>query len=234
MKRKTTTPNAISGEKIEILTAEEVSLRLRLPLSTVYYLAKTGALPGFQVGRSWRFYSSELDQVAHSKPAKPRILVVDDDAVTRHFIKELLTSRNYTVAEAGDVDEALAAIQCQRFDMFLVDFQMPGKDGMEFIRKITGGYSLRQIVVITAFADLAQADELFSLGALTLLRKPLDPDRLLECVEWILGTNQPGKNFSITEKIARPGQEQPAISACTKQSLQPTEPAADLDRQVGS
>jgi excisionase family DNA binding protein len=77
MKNKATTSKAASGAKSEILTAEEVGLRLRLPLSTVYYLAKTGALPGFQLGRSWRFSSSELDRLTQSKPAKPRILAAD-------------------------------------------------------------------------------------------------------------------------------------------------------------
>jgi excisionase family DNA binding protein len=77
MKNSATTSKAASGAKSEILTAEEVSLRLRLPLSTVYYLAKTGALPGFQLGRSWRFSSSELDRLTQSKPAKPRVPAAD-------------------------------------------------------------------------------------------------------------------------------------------------------------
>ena len=77
MEHKAATPKAAFGARMEILTAEEVSLRLRLPLSTVYYLAKTGVLPGFQLGRSWRFSSSELDCLMQSKPAKPRILAAD-------------------------------------------------------------------------------------------------------------------------------------------------------------
>jgi excisionase family DNA binding protein len=79
MKHNSTTPKAASGEKNEILTAEEVSLRLRLPLSTVYYLAKTGALPGFQLGRSWRFSSSELDRLAQPKPAQPPIPITETE-----------------------------------------------------------------------------------------------------------------------------------------------------------
>jgi len=230
MKDKATTPKAASGAKIEIRTAEEVSLRLRLPLSTVYYLAKTGALPGFQLGRSWRFYSNELDRLAQSKPAKPLILVVDDDAVTRQFVKDVLTSRNCTVVETGNVDEAMAAVRHRRFDLFLVDFQLPGQDGMEFIRQIQDDYSLTQVVVITAFADLAQADKLFDLGAMTLLRKPLDAGRLIECVDQILGMPLPGRNFRVAEKVARQGRGRAATSAHLKQSFQSLEPIADADR----
>ena len=56
-----------------LLTAEEVSSWLRLPLSTVYHLAKTGALPAIQLGRSWRFSREALDQlVARAKTVDPR------------------------------------------------------------------------------------------------------------------------------------------------------------------
>jgi excisionase family DNA binding protein len=46
-----------------LLTAREVRDRLRLPLSTVYYLAKEGKLRGFRVGRSWRFHVSEINRI---------------------------------------------------------------------------------------------------------------------------------------------------------------------------
>ena len=230
IKRKAKSPKSVFGKKIEIFTAEEVSLRLRLPLSTVYYLAKTGALPGCQLGRSWRFFSNELDRLAQSKPAKPRILVADEDAETRQFVKELLASRNCTVVEAGNVVEALAAVRRRRFDLFLVDFQLPGENGIEFIRQIGDDYSLTRVVVTMAFADLAQADQLFGLGAMTLLRKPLDAGQLIECVDRILGANQPGNNFIEAEKVARQGRRPASISAHLNQSLQSLESVADADR----
>lgn len=46
-----------------LLTASEVRDRLRLPLSTVYYLANEGKLRGFRVGRSWRFPVSEIARI---------------------------------------------------------------------------------------------------------------------------------------------------------------------------
>lgn len=47
----------------DLLTAAEVADRLRLPLSTVYYLAKEGKLRGFRVGRSWRFPAAGIEQL---------------------------------------------------------------------------------------------------------------------------------------------------------------------------
>jgi len=55
----------------EFLIAEEVSTRLRLPLSTVYYLAKTGALPAIQLGRAWRFPARGIAELAERR-SNPR------------------------------------------------------------------------------------------------------------------------------------------------------------------
>lgn len=52
----------------ELLTASEVGQRLRLPLSTVYYLAKQGKLPCFRVGRSWRFLKDEIERITEKRP----------------------------------------------------------------------------------------------------------------------------------------------------------------------
>lgn len=46
----------------EFLTAEEVASRLRLPLSTVYKLVREKALPGFKIGKHWRFRKETIDQ----------------------------------------------------------------------------------------------------------------------------------------------------------------------------
>jgi excisionase family DNA binding protein len=53
-----------------LLTAQEVAALLRLPLSTVYHLAKTGDLPAVQFGRTWRFPAREIAARTESKPAK--------------------------------------------------------------------------------------------------------------------------------------------------------------------
>ena len=52
-----------TDSKAELLTAREVRDQLRIPLSTVYYLAKEGKLRGFRVGRSWRFPVSEINRI---------------------------------------------------------------------------------------------------------------------------------------------------------------------------
>lgn len=183
----------------ESLTAEEVSARLRLPLSAVCHLAKSGMLRAVQVGETWRFPVGDIASLAESESGAPRVLLVDDDPDTRRLVAESLKARGCRLIEAGSVDEGAAVARQEQFDLLLIDFKMPGKDGTQLVRQLAGRYTLSQMVVITAFPELAKMDELFDIGALTLLGKPLDADRLVECVERILGAPLPEQDSSLTE-----------------------------------
>ena len=170
----------------ELLTAEEVGQRLRLPLSTVYHLAKTGKLPAVQFGRSWRFPAASIERLGGAPPSL-RVLVVDDDAVTRSLVSSALEPCGCLVSEAGNVDQALQFCGRHRFDVLFVDLKMPGRDGTELIRELLGEYSLNQMVVITAHPDIGLVGKLLELGPVTLLRKPLAMGQLIECVKRITG-----------------------------------------------
>jgi excisionase family DNA binding protein len=168
-----------------LLTAAEVSDHLRLPLSTVYHLAKSGKLQGFRVGRSWRFPAKELDRV--SRHRGPQVLVVDDDADIRRFIEHSLSAGGCHVQEAAGVDAALQLTAIQTFDVLFIDLKMPGKSGTELIRLLDGRYSVGQIVLIPELSDLNDGAALSGIGGVTLLPKPLSDDGLRSCVERITG-----------------------------------------------
>lgn len=172
-----------SANRQEFLTAREVSLRLRLPLSTVYYLAKSGELPATQFGRTWRFPAASVDKLGGRQPSPASVLVVDDDAVARMLIHGVLAARGHRVEEASDAELGLKVARAWRFDLLLIDFKLPGKDGVGLIQELRGTYSLGQMILITAFANLVDLERLSELGAVTLLRKPLDTNQLIESVE---------------------------------------------------
>ena len=170
----------------DLLTAEEVAAQLRLPLSTVYYLAKKGEIPAVRFGRSWRFSAQGLERLAQNN-ARPRILIVDDDAVTRTLVTETLTPCGCLVTEADSIKAALEAVRRQQFDGLLIDLKLPDGDGTALVRELRRDYPLSRMVIITAFPEVAQANALFEMGAVTLLRKPLSGDQLIECVEGYSG-----------------------------------------------
>jgi two-component system chemotaxis sensor kinase CheA len=68
-------------------------------------------------------------------PARRRVLVIDDSLTTRMLEQSILESAGYEVELASSGEEALERARIGRFDLFLVDVEMPGIDGFEFIRR---------------------------------------------------------------------------------------------------
>ena len=172
-----------------LLTAGEVGDRLRLPLSTVYYLAKAGKLRGFRVGRSWRFPAGAIGRLQEVN--MPLVLVVDTHKPTRSLVVRVLQSRGCRVEEADDMHAALVLARRSHFDLLLIDLTVCGGDGADLIREIKGAYSPDQVVVITAVPELTTIKGLLDLGAVTLLPKPLSVEALVACVERIAGVQLP-------------------------------------------
>ncbi len=168
-----------------VLTAGEVGARLRLPLSTVYYLAKAGRLRGFRVGRSWRFPAGEIDRLGET--AMPLVLVADAHAPSRSFAARVLQAHGCRVEEAEGGAEAIARVHGNHFDVLLVDLTVGGSDGAGFIGALRREVAADRIVVVTPVARLADVPGFRDLGAVTLLPKPLAEEALVACVERMAG-----------------------------------------------
>jgi len=64
------------------------------------------------------------------------ILIIDDEAPVREVLGRALARQTYHVAEAGNADEARAAVQKQRPDLIITDLQMEDTDGLELVREL--------------------------------------------------------------------------------------------------
>lgn len=107
------------------------------------------------------------------------VLLVEDYADTRSFMKVLLESSGYNVCEAEDGYQAVEIAQKNHYDIILMDLSLPKMDGLtatQIIRKSTG-YSLTPIIAITAHGD-SYFSKAIDAGCNDLLNKPLDIDHL--------------------------------------------------------
>ena len=127
-----------------------------------------------------------------------RILVAEDNPVNQQLALHLLERRGHSAVVAENGREAIAAIEKNRFDLVLMDVQMPEMGGLDATRAIrekeksTGTHL--PIVAMTAHAMLGDRERCLEAGMDGYLAKPLDPKIFLETVE---GAALPGKTGDV-------------------------------------
>ena len=164
-----------------------------LGLSQVYGFARQSggmALLKSELGKGTTvemyFPAAPADAPAHSEPAVPafvaqrvkarKILVVEDDADVRRVIVECLGLIGYSVAEAANGAEGLAAIAASKPDLLVIDYAMPDMTGAEVISKAREMVGDLPVILATGYADMAAVERLA--GKPAILRKPFDINSL--------------------------------------------------------
>src|SRR3989338_4337984 len=106
--------------------------------------------------------------------SRPRILVVDDDALIRQFLEDQLTGEGYLVSTARDGEEALAKVAADSPDLILLDVMMPKVDGFEVCRRLKSDERtiLVPVVMVTALTATDQRIKGIEAGADDFLSKP--------------------------------------------------------------
>lgn len=124
------------------------------------------------------------------EPNAPVILSVDDDPDIRQLISITLTAEGYRVLEAPDGATALAAATAARPDLILLDFMMPGINGIEVCARLQESPTTAHIPVVflTAVTGEVERARAFALGAVDYVVKPPSPAGLKEVVERHLRT----------------------------------------------
>jgi CheY-like chemotaxis protein len=121
-----------------------------------------------------------------SKPAvaKRKILLVDDDAAIRRILVRLLSEEDYLVLTAANGLEALVMAGSAKFDLVLLDLNMPVKDGWETFEQLSAKHPLMPIILITARPN--QFFPALAAGAGALLEKPLDFTKLFQTIQELM------------------------------------------------
>jgi two-component system KDP operon response regulator KdpE len=107
-----------------------------------------------------------------------RILVVDDDPQIRRVMRVTLTGQGYEVDDARNGEDALETLREQRFDLVLLDMNMPGMGGLEACRSIRS-HSEIGIIMLTVRDSEADKVEALDAGADDYVTKPYNPPELL-------------------------------------------------------
>ncbi|HET9822403.1 MAG TPA: EAL domain-containing protein [Burkholderiaceae bacterium] len=122
-----------------------------------------------------------------TSPGGPQLLVVDDDPTTRLWMRATLTKAGFGVGLAANGTDALSLFDAQRFDMALLDVQLPDIDGLSLCRTLRErvGEAL-PIVMVTGADDVDSVERAFEAGATDFVAKPINWPLLAHRVRYVL------------------------------------------------
>ncbi|MFW5695937.1 MAG: response regulator [Alkalispirochaeta sp.] len=118
-----------------------------------------------------------------------KILIVDDSVSMRQMTTIVLKSAGYTVDAAADGSEGLGKLDDQ-VSAVITDYNMPGMNGVEFIRAVRSGSVAASvpIIMLTTESDQAKMEAGREAGATAWLVKPFDKEKLLKVIKRVTGT----------------------------------------------
>ena len=126
--------------------------------------------------------ATKVREMLGSPRSAGKVLVVDGEAGIRGFLRMVLVSVGYEVAEARDAEQALRLLDDEDVDLILVDLQIPGTQDWDKFRALQKRQpDLKVIALSAAFGDGFQRSA-EQLGAQATLAKPIRADQLLEAV----------------------------------------------------
>ncbi len=126
------------------------------------------------------------------EPARPVVLVVEDEVVTRRVVTQLLEQDGYAVEAVADGETGLARIAEGGIDVVLLDLVLPGLDGLELCRRVRANADAvyLPIVMVTSLDSPEQQHAGFEAGADDYVTKPFNPRDLLDRVRVWTRTSQ--------------------------------------------
>jgi CheY-like chemotaxis protein len=121
---------------------------------------------------------------AEAPRTRPRVLMVDDDRVTRLIVKRLLEKEGYEVVEGVNGRQAVDLARRDRPDLLILDLEMPEMDGYAAIDAIRGDltFATLPVMVLTAQSETGVEERVLELGADDYLTKPIEPGVLVSRV----------------------------------------------------
>jgi len=113
-----------------------------------------------------------------------KVLIVDDDvAVTNYFMVFLVQTGLFEPSVATDSREVEGILQRERFDIIMLDMDMPNVSGMDILRAMRAKGDPTPVVILTGVSDVDLAVRAMKLGAFDYLTKPVDDQNLLQVLE---------------------------------------------------
>lgn len=130
-----------------------------------------------------------LDQTQQMEPIVTKILVVDDHAVVRQGVKQILNEQfqGAVIGEARNAEEMIDRIRKFTWDIVVLDVGMPGKSGLDALKDLKQVCPKIPVLVLSAYPEDQLARRMLKAGASGYLTKDSAPNELVQALKKILG-----------------------------------------------
>lgn len=129
--------------------------------------------------------------MSHPTPSNgaPRVLVIDDGITMRLFYRTVLEGAGFEVEEATNGVEGYEKVLASRFDLLIVDINMPKMDGYAMLRAVRRDATTQGVPAVTISTEAGDSDALkaYEAGANYYLVKPVAPETLTEVARLMTG-----------------------------------------------
>ena len=112
-----------------------------------------------------------------------KVLVVDDDKVLQQSVKQALEYHHFNVDVADNGKEAVGAIYREKYDLVVMDVNMPEMDGLQALTEIKKHDKSIIVLILTAYSNVSDAVRAVKEGAFNYLEKPITSDNLVALIK---------------------------------------------------
>jgi DNA-binding NtrC family response regulator len=112
-----------------------------------------------------------------------KVLIVEDEKITRITLANLLEKEGYEVDSAATGDAGYKKVSSTRYDVVITDLRLPGKGGIDILKTTREKFPGTDVIVMTAYATVDTAVSALKLGAYDYITKPLSPEKFLSLMK---------------------------------------------------
>ena len=152
------------------------------------------------------------------------VLIADDHPMVRAGLRQFLESdlQPREIVEAGSGQEVLDALRAARFDLLILDINMPDRGGLDILRSIQASHPHLRVLVVSGYPERQYAVNVLKAGAAGYLQKEAAPEELTRAVNMVLSGRRYVSN-TLAEQLAGDlavDRDQPAHAALSEREFQ--------------
>lgn len=143
-----------------------------------------------------------------------RVLVVEDESRWRDLMVEVIPEMGFAARGARSAEDALQVMEADAYDILLLDLHLPSMNGIDLFKRVKSRWPATQGIILTAYGDLAAAQEAIRLRVAEFLTKPChlsDIEAALERARQLV---------VVSRRLASPQQSAPPPGGATLQEAQ--------------